>query len=88
VDLSTGKITTVAGNGTGGAFGGDGGLATATSIRNLDGIAVDASGNLFIADTGYIRIREVDLATDIISTVAGDGGYGSSGDGGRRRAHH
>ena len=82
MDLSTGKITTVAGNGSGGPFGGDGGLATAATISNLAGIAVDASGDLFIADIGYLRIREVNLATDVISTVAGNGTYGYGGDGG------
>ena len=58
VDLATGVITTVAGNGTGG-YSGDGGPATAAALASPGGVAVDAAGNLFIADTGHNAIREV-----------------------------
>jgi sugar lactone lactonase YvrE len=58
---SSGVITTVAGNGAQG-FSGDGGLATAASLNVPEGIALDASGNLFMADTYNNRIREVSLA--------------------------
>jgi len=79
---SSGIITTVAGNGTTG-FSGDGGPATSASLAGTDvgpyGVAVDASGNLFIADTGNSRIRKV-FANGIITTVAGGGK--SIGDGG------
>ncbi len=78
VDAATQVITTVAGNGWGG-FGGDNGPATSANINHPYGIAVDASGNLFIADTYNQRIRRVDAATQIITTVAGGG---SGGDGG------
>jgi sugar lactone lactonase YvrE len=82
VDASTGTITTVAGNGTA-AYSGDGGAATSASLNYPYGVAVDASGNLFIADTGNARVRRVDAKTGIITTVAGDGnGAYSSGDGG------
>ena len=81
VNLSTHIITTVAGNGTGG-FGGDGGQATAALLGSPSGIALDASGNLFIADQWNRRIREVNLSTGIISTVAGNGDSGYSGDNG------
>jgi sugar lactone lactonase YvrE len=75
-----GIITTVAGNGTQG-FGGDGGQATAASLYSPSGVAVDASGNLLIADFGNMRIRKVTPA-GIITTFAGSGSYGSGGDGG------
>jgi uncharacterized protein (TIGR03437 family) len=76
---ASGIITTVAGNGTGG-FSGDGGQATSAELA-LVGVAVDASGNLFIADAGNNRIRKVS-AGGIITTVAGDGYSNFSGDGG------
>jgi len=78
---TNGNISTVAGNGAGG-YGGDGGLATAASLFFPDGQAVDANGNLYIADTRNQRIRRVDATTHVISTVAGTGTSGYSGDGG------
>ncbi|MGD0784340.1 MAG: Ig-like domain repeat protein [Sedimentisphaerales bacterium] len=81
VDLSTAIITTIAGNGTWG-FSGDGGQATLAKLSNPTGIAMDAQGNLFIADEGNNRIREVNLSTGVISTVAGNGTQGYSGDNG------
>ena len=53
-------ITTVAGNGTAG-YSGDGGPATAAELDRPQGVAVDAAGDLFIADTDNNRIREVNL---------------------------
>jgi len=77
---NNGIITTVAG---GGHYGlGDGGAATSASLIGPSGVAVDASGNLFIADRWNYRIREVD-PDGIITTVAGNGSYGYSGDGGQ-----
>jgi sugar lactone lactonase YvrE len=73
-------ITTVAGDGKQG-FSGDGGPATSARIFNAHGIAVDSSGNLYIADTDNWRIRKVSTS-GIISTVAGKGTEGFSGDGG------
>jgi hypothetical protein len=73
-------ITTVAGDGKQG-FSGDGGPATSAMIFNAHGIAVDSSGNLYIADTDNWRIRKVSTS-GIISTVAGKGTEGFSGDGG------
>ena len=75
VNHSTGVITTVAGNGTNG-YSGDNGPATAAGIANPHAIALDSAGDLFIADTGNQRIREVNHATGIISTVAGNGTRG------------
>jgi sugar lactone lactonase YvrE len=81
VDAATGIITTVAGNGTAG-YSGDGGAATSATLTNPAGVAVDGSGNLFIADTSRNRIRRVDAISGVIITVAGDGNLGYSGDGG------
>jgi sugar lactone lactonase YvrE len=80
VDRTSGIITTVAGDGTAG-FSGDGGPATSASVASPFGLAIDAAGNLFIADTDNRRIRRVDGTTGIITTVAGDGTAGFSGDG-------
>jgi sugar lactone lactonase YvrE len=79
VDPVSGIITTVAGNGTYCADSttpcGDGGLATAASLSSFNGlgVAVDSARNVFIADVGDYRIRRVDAATGIITTVAGNG---------------
>ncbi len=81
-----GVISTVAGNGTGG-FSGDGGLATAALMFEPEGVAVDAGGNLYIADSGNERIRRVTTG-GVISTVAGNGTAGYSGDGGLATAAH
>src|SRR5206468_140529 len=83
VDLSMGVITTVAGLGDiSGGYSGDGGPATATALNNPTGVAVDGSGDLFIADTLNNRIREVNHTTGVITTVAGNGIASYSGDGG------
>jgi sugar lactone lactonase YvrE len=76
----SGTITTFAGNGIRGS-GGEGGSATAAQLDSPNGVAVDANGNVFIADTGNERIRKVD-SSGIITTVAGTGIAGFSGDGG------
>ena len=76
---ATGLIVTVAGNGTQG-YSGDNGPATAAELYYPTGVAVDAAGNLFIADNWNSRIREVNHATGVITTVAGNGGWGYSGD--------
>lgn len=81
VVAATGKIQTVAGNGTSG-FSGDGGPATSAELNGPMGVAVDSSGNLFIADTSNQRVREVVAATGKIQTVAGNGTAGPGGDGG------
>ena len=75
-----GIITTVAGNGNYG-FSGDGGPAVNARINNPIGVTVDSKGNIFIADGYNRRIRRVDIS-GIITTVAGNGDAGFSGDGG------
>jgi sugar lactone lactonase YvrE/PKD repeat protein len=83
IAVGTGIITTVAGTGTTtGGFAGDGGPATAALLFRPRSVAVDAAGNLFIADNGSSRIRRVDAATGIITTFAGDGKSTFSGDDG------
>jgi uncharacterized repeat protein (TIGR01451 family) len=77
---TSGTITTVAGNGNC-CYGGDGGRATSALLAYPTGVAMDASGNLYIADYSNNRVRKV-AASGTITTVAGDGVYGYSGDGG------
>jgi N-acetylneuraminic acid mutarotase len=81
VDALTNIITTVAGNGTQG-YNGDGILATNAELFLPSGVALDSSGNIFIADQGNNRIRRVDAVTGIITTVAGNGIGSYAGDGG------
>ena len=78
---ASGIITTIAGNPTATAIG-DSGPADSARLNAPIGVAVDAAGNLFIADANQHRIRRVDGLTHIISTVAGNGSFGYSGDGG------
>ena len=78
---SSGIITTVAGTGERGGYGGDGGPATAARLQFPSGVATDDAGSLYIADTQNQRIRKVD-SSGIITTVAGTGergGYGGDG---------
>ena len=81
--FAQGIITTVAGNGTRG-FSGDGGPAVSAQLdikHFTGGVATDAVGNVYIADTGNHRVRKI-TSSGIISTVAGNGAAGFSGDGG------
>jgi uncharacterized protein (TIGR03437 family) len=75
-----GTVTTYAGNGTNG-FAGDGGPAANAELSSPAAVAVDPAGNLYIADLGNLRIRKVN-AGGSISTLAGNGSQGYSGDGG------
>lgn len=79
VAFATGVITTVAGNGSPG-LSGDGGPATSARLKAPEDVFVTASGDLYLADTGNHDIRKVAAATGIITTVAGNGSPGSSGD--------
>jgi trimeric autotransporter adhesin len=77
-----GIIHTVAGNNAlGGGYGGDGGPATSAQLNWPMGVAVDAAGDLYIADFSNNRIRKVDQATGTITTIAGNGTQGSAGSG-------
>jgi sugar lactone lactonase YvrE len=77
--VSNGVITTIAGNGTQG-FSGDGGPAISARLYDPEDLTVDSSGNLYIADIGNNRIRKV--SNGVITTVAGNGMGGFSGDNG------
>ena len=85
VDAATGIITTIAGNSQGrypsGGFTGDGGPAVQAELKKPYAVAVDGAGNVYIADTWNNRIRKVDSG-GTISTIAGSGVSGQSGDGG------
>jgi hypothetical protein len=83
VDIS-GKITTFAGNGTGG-YAGDGGPATSAELFQPFSVQSDSLGNIYIEDTGNNVIRKVNLA-GVISTFAGNGTAGFAGDGGAATA--
>lgn len=75
----SGIITTVAGSGIP-AYGGDGGIATSAGFVEPYDVAVDATGNIYVADKGDNRIRKIN-PSGIISTIAGDGSIGFLGDG-------
>src|SRR5438876_83779 len=77
----SGTIVTVAGTGAAG-YAGDNGPATQALLNAPGGLALDAPGNLFIADFYNHRVRKVDAVTGIITTVAGNGHPGYSGDNG------
>ena len=79
-NLINNLITTIAGTGTKG-FSGDGGPALVAMLQNPGCVAVDAGGNVFFVDALNHRVRRVDT-NGIITTVAGNGTYGYSGDGG------
>jgi sugar lactone lactonase YvrE len=81
LDLRTRKMTTVAGNGEKG-YRGDGGPATAASLNMPHELLFDRAGNLFIAERDNHVIRKVDMKSGVVSTVAGTGAPGFSGDGG------
>ena len=81
IDATTGLITTIAGTGTAG-YSGDNGPATAAQLDLPTALAIDASGNLYLADTANHRIREINATTGIITTIAGNGTQGFSGDNG------
>ncbi len=80
INVGTGSRTGVAGTGAA-SFSGDGGPATNARLYLPAGVAVDAAGNIYIADAQNNRIRKVTKATGIIKTIAGNGTAGYSGDG-------
>src|SRR5947209_9025673 len=81
VDAQTGVIATVAGNGEAG-YAGDGGPAVRASLNEPYGIAIDRSGNIFVADRLNRRVRRIDAANGSVATLAGTGEAVYSGDGG------
>jgi streptogramin lyase len=81
IEKGTGNIDTKAGNGVA-AYMGDNGPAASASLNSPRGLFVDEFGNLFIADVSNHAVRKVDVGTGDITTIAGDGFSGFSGDGG------
>lgn len=82
IDQQTGTITTIAGNG-GQGYSGDGGSAISAELNSPSDVAIDRFGNVFIADIGNNRVRVINHKTGKISTIAGNGSKGYSGDGGQ-----
>ena len=83
--MSTSIISTIAGTGSD-TFSGDGGQATSATLNQPVGVAVDTSGNVYIGDTVNHRVRKVTASTSVITTIAGTGAEGYSGDGGQATA--
>jgi len=81
LELTTGIISTFAGGGTPSDTVIDNIPAVQAALKSPIALALDSTGNLYISDRNNARIRMVDIATGIITTVAGNGGYGASGDG-------
>jgi len=81
ITATSGIITTIAGTGAPG-FAGDTAAATTAIVALPHGLTIDTKGNLYLADTANHRIRRIDAATGIITTVAGDGIQAFAGDGG------
>lgn len=81
IDGKSGIVTTYAGNGTKG-YSGDNGPAIEAELNLPTGLATDRFGNLFLAEAGNSRVREINAATEIITTVAGNGIDADTGDGG------
>ena len=80
--LATGKLTTIAGQLGHSGYAGDGGPALSATLNTPEGLALDSTGALYIADTNNHVIRRIDPSSQIIQTIAGDGTPGFSGDGG------
>jgi hypothetical protein len=85
VTVLTGIITTIAGTGTT-SYSGDNGPATSATLYDPTDVAVDSSGNIYIADKNNYRIRKVTVSTGIITTFAGIGTGSFSGDNGQATA--
>lgn len=81
IDAQTGVITTIAGDGTS-ASTGDGGPAAAARLAGPFGLAIAGNGDIYVSENLGHRVRRIDAATGLISTVAGNGSQGSTGDGG------
>ncbi len=81
VTAATGIISTIAGIGGIGGYSGDGGPATSALLNSPLALALDPAGNVFLGDYNNCRVREINAATGIITTVAGNGNCSYTGDG-------
>jgi hypothetical protein len=87
VHVSPGMITTYAGTGANG-YSGDGGPATSAQVKNPEGVAVASNGDVYFTDTDNHAVRRVAYVTGVITTVAGTGNPGYTGDGGAATSAH
>jgi GT2 family glycosyltransferase/sugar lactone lactonase YvrE len=87
---ASGRIRTIAGDGSPGEGTalGDGGPATRGHLSQPSGVALAPNGDVYVADTGHHRVRRIDAASGLITTVAGTGAPGALGDGGRATLGH
>ena len=85
ITISTGIISTIAGSGAAG-YSGNGGAATSATFFSPHHVALDVTGNVYIADSSSNSIRKVTISTGIVSTIAGTGSIGYSGDNGQATA--
>ncbi len=81
-DFTQSNVVTIAGIADEPGYRGDGGPATSAKLRNPQDLEIGPDGNLYFADTNNNAVRKIDLATGIITTIAGTGDEGYSGDGG------
>ena len=86
IDAQTGIVSTIAGIAGTAGYSGDGAAATLAKLNYPGKLTFDTTGNLYIADQSNNCIRKIIISTGIISTVAGNGTYGFSGDGGQATA--
>ena len=82
---STSIIATIVGTGTY-SYSGDGGQGTSATLAVPIGVALDASGNIYIGDCYNHRVRKLTVSTSILTTIGGNGATGYSGDGGQATA--
>jgi len=87
LDLSTGGMTTIVGNGERG-YSGDGGPATDAALNMPHEVGFDAAGNLYVVERDSHAVRRIDMGTGVISTVAGNGQAGFEGDNGPASGAH
>ncbi len=82
LDLKTGYINTIGGTGNSG-YGGDGGPAKLATWTNIWNLILDDQDNIYLTDQGNYRVRKIDGKTGIVTTIAGNGIMGNSGNGGK-----
>lgn len=80
IDPATGRVRILAGGGAG--YAGDGGTMDTLLFRQPKALQLDAAGNMYILDQANFRVRRIDAATRMVSTVAGNGTFGTEGDNG------